>query len=216
MHEDILSNYIDIIDQTMKDAPTSLIEINNILDEIRSHIRGIKEEVFSQRNELLIAIRLVEAFRIYNWIKVCIACGSYQSVFRELRFMLDGIAQACYIDLNHVDASLQTKLEVYKALCDLGGFIGSALFDRLTGFTKKQDLKNLYSQLSLYVHPSINESRRWVDVRKHEELVDIMKFNKFDVELLNEVLTKCKDVGRMLISIDEYFNKEFLKIRDRN
>ena len=135
---DILANYSHIIGQTKNDAPRALNEIDKILDDIRSHIRGIDEEVFSRRNELLIAIRLVEAFRIFNWIKICLACGSYQSVFRELRFMLDGVAQACCIDLNHFGASLETKLEVYKALGEGGGFMGSTLFERLKGFRKKK------------------------------------------------------------------------------
>jgi hypothetical protein len=135
--DDILSSYGHIIQKTKKDAPKTLEEIENILVDIRAHIRGIHKRVYSKRNELLIAIRLVEAFRIFNWIKICLTCGSYQSVFRELRFMLDGIAQACYIDLNHFEASLESKLEVYKALGDIGGFIGSSLFDRIKGFEKK-------------------------------------------------------------------------------
>ncbi len=207
---DMLSNYSHIVEQTKRDVSNALSEIEKILDDIRSHIRGIDKEVFSRRNELLIAIRLVEAFRIFNWIKVCLACGSYQSVFRELRFMLDGVAQACYIDLNHFDASLVSKLEVYKALGDMGGFIGSSLFDRIKGFKKKQILKDLYTELSCFVHPSIEESRRWIEYKPPKELVDSLKFNKFDRELLDQAIKKCKEVGRLLILMDDHFVKELL------
>jgi hypothetical protein len=206
----ILSNYRGIAEQTHKDAPEALDEIDRILDDIRSHIRGIDKEVFSRRNELLIAIRLVEAFRIFNWIKICLACGSYQSVFRELRFMLDGVAQACYIDLNHFGAPLMCKLEVYKALGDFGGFIGSTLFDRIKGFEKKQVLKELYSELSRFVHPSIEESQRWIEQARPDESVDSLKFNRFDEEILDWAIGKCKEVGRMLVSIDDYFVKKCL------
>ena len=209
-YNDILSNYRGIVEQTQKDAPRALNEIDGILDEIRSHIRGIDREIFSRRNELLIAIRLVEAFRIFNWIKVCLTCGSYQSVFRELRFMLDGVAQACYIDLNHFEASLVSKLEVYRALGDVGGFIGSTLFDRIKGFEKKQTLKKLYNELSRFVHPSIEESQRWIKQARPEELVDSMKFNRFDKDILDSAIEKCKEVGRMLVSIDDYFVRESL------
>ncbi len=75
--------------------------------------------------------------------------------------MLDGVAQACYIGLNHSGASLVSKLEVYKALGDIGGFIGSTLFDRIRGFEKRQ--MDPYSELSRFVHPSIEESRRWIE-----------------------------------------------------
>jgi hypothetical protein len=213
---DILSNYSHIVEQTKNDVPGALNEIDKILDNIRSHIRGIDNEVFSRRNELLIAIRLVEAFRIFNWIKVCLVCGSYQSVFRELRFMLDGVAQACYIDLNHFDTSLSSKLEVYKALGDMGSFIGSTLFDRIKRFEKKQILKDLYTELSRFVHPSIEESRRWIEYTPPKELVDSMKFNRFDRELLYQAIEKCKEVGCLLVSMDDYFIKEFLsKIRSK-
>ena len=206
---DILSNYSHIVEQTNDYAPTALNEIDTILNNIRSHIRGIDEEIFSRRNELLIAIRLVEAFRIFSWIKICLACGSYQSVFRELRFMLDGVAQACYIDINHFDASLSSKLEVYKALGDMGGFIGSTLFDRLKRFEKKQALKDLYIELSRFVHPSIEESRRWIECAPPEGVVDSLKFNRFDKESLDQAIRKCKEVGFLLVSIDDHFVKSF-------
>ena len=112
-NELISAFYKEIIEKTEDDARSVFKDIDNVLDHIRDHIRGIDQRVFCRRNDLLIAIRLVEAFRIFNWIKVCVTCGSYQSIFRELRFMLDGIAQACYIDLNHMEASLECKLEVY-------------------------------------------------------------------------------------------------------
>ncbi len=48
---DILSNYRGIVDKTNKDAPRALNEIDRILDDIRSHIRGIDKEVFLRRNE---------------------------------------------------------------------------------------------------------------------------------------------------------------------
>ncbi len=207
---DILSHYSRILKQTKDDVPGALNEIEKFLDDIRTHIKGIDRRIYSRRNELLIAIRLVEAFRIFNWIKICLACGSYQSVFRELRFMLDGVAQACYIDLNHFDASLVSKLEVYKALGEVGGFIGSSLFDRIKGFKKKQILKNLYAELSRFVHPSIEESRRWIESAPAKELVDSLKFNRFDRELLDQATKKCKEVAHLLISIDDHFIKEFL------
>ena len=207
---DILSHYSHILKQTKDDVPGALSEIEKILDDIRTHIKGIDRRIYSRRNELLIAIRLVEAFRIFNWIKICLACGSYQSVFRELRFMLDGVAQACYIDLNHFGASLVSKLEVYKALGEVGGFIGSSLFDRIKGFKKKQILKDLYAGLSRFVHPSIEESRRWIESAPPKELVDSLKFNRFDRELLDQAIKKCKEVAHLLISIDDHFIKEFL------
>ncbi|NQT55896.1 MAG: hypothetical protein HQ551_06675 [Desulfobacteraceae bacterium] len=203
--------YYDIIQETEKHATNVSGEVDMILDDIRKNIRSIDPKVFSKRNELLFAIRLVEAFRIFNWIKVCLTCGSYQSVFRELRFMLDGVAQACYIDLNHSDTSLTSKLEVYKALGDIGGFIGSSLFDRIKGFQEKQKLKDLYRDLSRFVHPSIEESRKWIESPPPEGVVDSLKFNRYDRELFDEALEKSKQVGKLLVSLNNHFVEQFLK-----
>ena len=209
--EIITPYYNDIIQETEKHTTTVSDEVDIILDDIRKGIRSIDPKVFSRRNELLFAIRLVEAFRIFNWIKVCLTCGSYQSVFRELRFMLDGVAQACYIDLNHIDASLICKLEVYKALGEIGGFIGGNLFDRIKGFQEKQKLKDLYRDLSRFVHPSIEESRGWIKSPPPEGVVDSLKYNRYDRELFDEALEKSKQVGKLLVSLNDHFVKEFLK-----
>lgn len=209
-NELISAFYKEIIEKTEDDALSVFKGIDDILDQIRTHIRGIDQRIFCRKNDLLIAIRLVEAFRMFNWIKVCLTCGSYQSIFRELRFMLDGIAQACYIDLNHMETSLECKLEVYKALGEIGGFIGSSLFDRIKGFKEKQEIKDLYSELSRFVHPSIEESRRRIDSPPPGGVVDSLKFNMYDRELLELAVEKCKQVGSLLVSIDNHFVEECL------
>lgn len=201
--------YKDISEKTAIDAPHIFNEIDDILSDIRDHIRGIDERIFAKRNNLLIAIRLVEAFRIFNWIKICLAYGSYHSVFRELRFMLDGIAQACYIDLNHIDASLTCKLEVYKALGDMKNFIGSSLFEKIKGLRKRQNLIDVYKELSNFVHPSVEESRRWIEAPVSQDVVDSLKYNRYDKELLNLALTKSRQVGALLIHLDSHFLENF-------
>jgi hypothetical protein len=208
-------HYNHIIEESLREWPTLFTDIDEILGGVRHHIKTIDERVFARRNDLLIAIRLVEAFRIFNWVKVCLACGSYHAVFRELRFMLDGVAQACYIDLNHPDAPLACKLEVYKALGDIGGFIGGRLFDRIRDFPEKEQLKRLYKELSRYVHPSDEESRRWIESPPSAEVVDSLKYNRFDRELLSKALTKCHEVGTMLLSLNSHFVKNFLEESER-
>ena len=211
--EKLLSNYSALVEQTKQQTPEALNQIEIIMAGIRDHIKGIPEDVYSRRNELLIAIRLVEAFRIFNWIKLCLACASYQSVFRELRFMLDGVAQACYIDLNHPEASLVSKLEVYKALGDMRGFIGSNLFERIRGFREKQAFKDIYAELSRFVHPSIEESRRWIGSSTTGDMVDSLKSNRFDKELLGQAIEKCERVGKLLISLNDHFVNEFQRLQ---
>jgi hypothetical protein len=206
-----VTDYNHIIEETCRRCPRVFDQIDDILSDLRSYIRTLDARIYAKRNELLIAIRFVEAFRIFNWIKVCLACGSYHSVFRELRFMLDGIAQACYIDLNHVDASLACKLEVYKALGDFGGFIGSGLFEKIKYLQERSQLIDLYKELSKYVHPSVEESRGWIESSASEEIVDSLKHNRYDGEMLEKTLETCAQVGNMLKSVNSHFVKHFLK-----
>jgi len=204
-------HYDHIIEETLRSRPSVQGEIDDLLCQIRCHIRSVDPRVFQRRNDLLIAIRLVEAFRIFNWIKVCLACGSYHAVFRELRFLLDGIAQACYIDLNHLDATLACKLEVYKALGEIGGFIGGSLFEKIRDFPERTQLKAVYKELSRYVHPSVEEGRRWIESSAPEEVVDSLKYNRFDGELLDQALIKCVEVGNLLQSVNSHFVENFVK-----
>ena len=38
----------------------------------------------------------------------------------------------------------------------------------------------------------------------------LRKFNRFDKESLEQAIKKCKEVGCLLVSIDDHFVKEFL------
>ena len=55
------------------------------------------------------------------------------------------------------------KLEVYKILGEMGGFIDTNLFDRSKDFKDKKRLKDIYQDLSLFVHPSIKECKIWIE-----------------------------------------------------
>lgn len=210
----IASHYDGIMKRTAEDCPGALEQIDEILQDIRDHIQTIDRRVFSKRNDLLIAIRLVEAFRIFNWIKICLACGAYQSVFRELRFMLDGVAQAYYIDINHIDAPLSCKLEVYRALGEIRGFMGRSLLDRIKGLPVKKELEDVYRDLSNFVHPSVEESRNWIASPPPEGPVDSLKQVRYDRELLDEALGRCRQVGDLLIKVNANFVEKFLEIAE--
>ena len=206
-----IEQFTDVIKTTMAQQPNFYLDMDNIVDDIRDHIKALGPEIFKKRNELLIAIRLVEAFRIFDWIKICLVCGSYQSVFRELRFILEAVALACYIDLNHRSASLESKIEVFKALSNVKGFYGLELFAKLKGLSKKDDIKKLYKDLSGFVHPSTSEDRPFINPAISDDVVDSLKWNIFDASLLDISIKECKNVANTIIGINEYFVKAFLQ-----
>ncbi|MGA3084812.1 MAG: hypothetical protein ABSE95_08445 [Thermodesulfobacteriota bacterium] len=98
----------------------------------------------------------------------------------------------------------------------MGGFIGSSLFDRIKELQQRQEMKDLYSALSRYVHPSIEESRNWIESPPPEGVVDSLKFNRYDRGLLDQALDKCQQVGGLLISIDNHFVNQCLRRLEQN
>lgn len=101
----------------------------------------------------------------------------------ELRFMIDSMVQAYYIDLHHSTASLEMKLEVFKALSEYQGFIASKLINK-SEFTEpeKNKLKALYNDLSNYAHPS------------HKECLEMMRYQSGNINLEPLVLNDYIDV----------------------
>jgi hypothetical protein len=72
-----------------------------------------------------------------------------------MRFVLDSIVQAYYIDKEHLGTKRSCKLEIVKELDRLrqGQFIGHTDLKKEDGSV----LKGLYGELCQYVHPSYKE-----------------------------------------------------------
>jgi len=82
--------------------------------------------------------------------------GKYHQAIRELRYIVDSMGQAYYLDAKHPEASISRKLEIVKEIGKQT--FGSRLIDKLDLDHKhKQELKSLYSGLSKYAHSSYEE-----------------------------------------------------------
>jgi hypothetical protein len=69
--------------------------------------------------ESLTFFRLLSFYRQIFWIEECIKGNAYHQAIRELRFMLDSLVQAYYVDKRHPTAKMQCKLEIVKELENL-------------------------------------------------------------------------------------------------
>lgn len=106
----------------------------------------------SSSDNSLLQIRFVEFNRILLWIQTCVYCGQYYSALRELRFLLEFILKAYYVDKKYPNYDIELKIEKEKWT------YGNRLIKQLDVEEKtKTELKILYSDLSEYTHPSKKE-----------------------------------------------------------
>jgi len=125
---------------------------NNWIDIIQPILNSTSKE--EQENSMVI-LRLIELNNQLFWILTnVIYNAAYHQVIRELRFILDSMMQAYYLDIEHPDADIYCKLEIVKEI-EKEAF-GTRLIERLP-IQHKDRIKQLYSLLSKYSHSSYEE-----------------------------------------------------------
>ena len=140
------------------------------------------------RNSLTF-FRVVSFYREFRWIQYCISQNAYHQCIRELRFILDSMIQAYYIDEKHHNSEMSCKLEIVKEI-DRRAF-GGKLVDQ-TDLEHKQDLKGLYSELSAYVHSTYRELTSSMP-KKAKQIADLKfepddKMRKLCIRLTNQTM----------------------------
>jgi len=102
----------------------------------------------------LLIIRFMEFNRIMLWVQTCVYCGQYYSALRELRFLLEFIMKAYYLDKTHPEDTIEFKIEKDKEK----KLYGSQLIKKLDFVPYvKDELLKLYAELCGYTHPSKEE-----------------------------------------------------------
>ena len=94
--------------------------------------------------------RFLELFRSFSWHMTAVFCGAYESAIRELRFILEDMCQAVYLDQFYKDLDLEERYE--KAKNHLRGTPLICKLELPSNIEKQ--LMELYRNLCDYVHPS--------------------------------------------------------------
>lgn len=129
----------------------------------------------------LLSYRASELLNHLTWTWVSIRAGAYHQAIRELRFAFESTLMSYYIDREHPDASKTTKLEIIKVLENSRSRLyGRRLINKLN-LPGDKSLKDLYSELSNYVHCSYDELKPFID----EEPLKLSRF-AFNSELFNK------------------------------
>lgn len=122
------------------------------------------------------------------------------------------MAQAYFIDTNIISGKLKGKFEVYKTFEEESrfSFIGQNLINKLDGIPNQDKLRNLYKDLSKYVHPSYDQSLDFMEKAEEKDPWDRMKENIYNESLLKDCLAKTKEIIKCFIDIDKHFEKIYL------
>ena len=102
----------------------------------------------------LVFRRFVGWWRSLQWCIVAAHSGMYEAIARELRFILEDLTQALYIDQKLGDSDIRSKTRATSILEDLR-LRGTRLIDQVVMEDAKAEMKSLYKVLSDYVHPSL-------------------------------------------------------------
>lgn len=146
------------------------------IDMIKPILKATSRE--EQLNSMLMT-RLLELNNELLWIlSNIIYHGAYHQVIRELRFVLDSMMQAYYLDTEHPEVDIFCKLEIIKEIEKWA--YGARLIERLA-LPHKDQIRQLYSSLSKYSHSSYKELE--ISIRRGK--VDFRVTPSFDEELFS-------------------------------
>jgi hypothetical protein len=119
--------------------------------------------------------------------------GLYRNVFDNIRYILESIVQAVYIDSRHPKTRLLTKIEILKEVEDKIEYHAIRLIDELQ-INHKDLLKKEYKDLSRIIHPS------------HKQIVCIQKdMNKGKMEFYPSRVD-CKEIRKICESTRMMYN----------
>lgn len=153
--------------------------------------------------------RATELFKNLLWIQNCVLSGAYHTAIHELRYLMEMMIQSYYLDTNYPEASIENKLWILKALEDFKPYpTGTTIIDRCNFGEKnkrkkddlnKNELKDLYSKLSGYVHPSLTEMlSQYPYIGFNEELFDLcVEFSNDVMDTIYKLTEKWKEVMKL-------------------
>lgn len=135
----------------------------------------------------------IELMRLSGHIVFFTYSGLYRQAFNDIRYALESIVQAVYLDNRHQNASIETKIEILREVENKRDYHAGSLIAKLEGISKyKNLLKKEYSELSQNIHHT------------HRQIIATMD------DLLNEseypVTIKSEEVSRIFDSLKKLYD----------
>lgn len=151
----------------------------------------------------------IESTEISGYTLYLSYCGLYRNAFENIRHILELMVQSAYIDNNHPNSSLSTKLEILKEIEDKKEYHASRLLQEKLDFKSmgcegldcKGLLNTAYRELSKMVHPS------------HEKVIATFKDFMHSSETKGVTdLVDCKEVTKIFDSLRMVFDIFYILI----
>ena len=149
----------EIVKKSKEECGDKLEEIRQLTFIIGIFFKSFKES-FSRSKEYgvrvgssLALMCFVELFRISGHILFLSCNGLYRNAFDNIRYALESIVQALYIDHRHPKTPIEIKIEILKEVEDKREYHAMRLIDELE-IDHKDTLKRQYKELSRIIHPS--------------------------------------------------------------
>jgi len=180
-------------------------ECGEKLEEIRqltfvqgAFYKSLKES-FSLSKEYKLKVRnslvfwcFMELARISGHIVFFSCNGFYRNAFDNIRYALESIVQALYIDHRHPKTPLETKIEILKEVEDKREYHAVRLIDELE-IDHKDNLKKEYKKLSQIIHPSHKQIIATLDDLKEDKGVPVT-INCEEIARIYDSMTRMYDI----------------------
>ena len=187
---------------------TTLLELEQ---KLSNYIKQLPSSLIENRRNLLLALRFNELFNIHYWIMTCIKFGFYETAIRELRYTIDVILQAVYIDKVHHSVDINSKLIIQEALEQWRGFMGTRLAKKIR-LSTQNEIQGLYSELSEYVHGSIQELRPKINqVKQYDSLALGLRKPRFNPQMQRKALGLSRKILDLIFRIHDEFKEWYVQ-----
>ena len=142
----------------------------------------------------LVYIRLFDWERTVYWSILAAYAGAYESMIREMRFLLEDVVQSMYIEIKMGNVDPAAKIQAHAILDDFR-LRGSRVIDKVLSGELRTESNKHYSKLSEYVHPTLKR------VESSLERDDYVMGYEYDKELFNESLELFKETHDLIFTL---------------
>ena len=116
----------------------------------------------------------IELVRISGHILFFSYSGLYRQAFNNIRYALESIVQAIYLDDRHPNTQLETKIEILKEVENQQDYRVNKLITKLEGISEYKDsLQKEYSNLSKNIHHSHKQITATLDDLRRDDTIPV-------------------------------------------
>jgi len=173
------------------DKLEEICQLIHVMDRIYKTIEEHRTADSPKYLNSLVFTCFIELARVSGHILFLSCNGLYRSAFDDIRYALESIVQALYIDVRHPKTDIKIKIEILKEVEDKREYHAVRLVDELE-IDHKDKLRIEYKKLSRIIHPS------------HKQVVAILRDISGDEGV--PVTVDCEEVSRIYDSMKKMYD----------